>query len=543
MAEGAWQMSEDSLLRLKIDGRPTAAWLAENLPGVVSAIPGDRLLEQRWFGSKSQVVGGVTLYDHALFGADPPSALAIVAVELGDGSTETYYLPLAVREVEEAPKMVEDPNVFYLGLESPSGAYILYDACADAEFNRQVFARILAGGRFAGRKGDFVFAPTSAPAEGEPFASVRRLRGEQSNTSVVYDDTYVRKTYRKLQNGENPDLEVPRFLTTTVGFAYTPAVAGYAEYKGAGFSAALDSLQAFVANSGDGWQYTLTHLEGLYQHAQAMAPQQSPHGPSRGIEELVRNHSAGYLAEIRRLGEITGQMHCALASDESDPAFAPEPVDREDLATWVAAMGAQLAAAVHLISTKEANYPPDVRTQLGIMRGQEPALRERIRGLMALAGAPNLRKIRHHGDYHLGQVLRTAEGFVVLDFEGEPARSLAERRAKTLALKDVAGMLRSFDYAVYAGLFMLGPEADRGPLETVGLVWEHLAVDAYLDGYFAQTQAKAASFLPPTSDLLEQCLTVFTLDKAIYEMLYEINNRPAWLRIPLQYIVSLVDHG
>ncbi|MHB1414237.1 MAG: maltokinase N-terminal cap-like domain-containing protein [Chloroflexota bacterium] len=536
-------MSEDCLLRLKIDDRPTAAWLVESLPGAVSAIPGDRLLEQRWFGSKSQVVGGVTLYDHALFGADPLSALAIVVVELGDGSTETYYLPLAVREVEEAGEVVGDPNVFYLGLESPAGTYVLYDACADAEFNRQVFARIRTGGRFAGHKGDFVFAPTSALAEGGPFASVRRLRGEQSNTSVVYDDTYIRKTYRRLQNGENPDLEVPRFLTTEVGFAYTPAVAGYAEYKGAAFSAALDSLQAFVANSGDGWQYTLAHLQGLYQYAQQAAPQQAPQGSSRGAEDLVRNYSASYLAEIRRLGEITGQMHCALASDESDPAFAPEPVDREDLAAWVATMGAQLAAAVHLISTKEANYPPDVRAQLGIIRGQEPALRERIRGLMALAGAPNLRKIRHHGDYHLGQVLRTAEGFMVLDFEGEPARSLAERRAKSLALKDVAGMLRSFDYAVYAGLFMLGPEADRGPLETIGLVWEHLAADAYLDGYFAQTQAKAASFLPPTADLLEQCLTVFTLDKAIYEMLYEINNRPAWLRIPLQYVVSLVDHG
>jgi len=535
-------MPDDTLPHLAIDAAPTAARLAAEAARLLAAIPAARLRGQRWYGSKGQAVAGLHLRDVAPLGDRLPAVLALVDVALCGGAGETYYLPLAARPPAEAAALLgHDLAGAFLALDTPSGAFPLYDACLDAEVNREVFRRIARGERLAARGGAFVFAPAPALADDVPPEPVRRLGAEQSNTSVVFGDTYVLKVFRKLANGVNPDLEVARFLTTRTAFRHTPPLAGSVEYTGADFAAAIGALQTFVANTGDGWQYTQAHLATLYRQAQRLGS--GAYGDEHAARALVAAFSAEYLQAARRLGEITGELHAALASDPADPTFAPEAVTPVDLGEWVTGMEAHLAMVLAKVAAAAEGYPPAEREQLRRVAAAAPWYRERLRGLLALADV-GLEKIRHHGDYHLGQVLRTADGFVVLDFEGEPARPLALRRAKHLALRDVAGMLRSFDYALYAGLFALRPAAADWPaLERVGHAWEGLAVDAYLDGYLAQTFARSASFLPRSLDLIRRTTAVFLLDKAIYELGYEIDNRPDWLRIPLQYVAGLLPPG
>ncbi len=529
--------NEGQLPTITSDAAPTAAWLGAALPTLVAALPGERLRRQRWFASKAQTVRAVSLRDWVAFAAEPPLALALVMVTLADGTTETYFLPLALRPAAEAAQLLgPDLPAAFLRLASPAGEYRLYDACLDAAYARLMLGLMRAGARLPSADGVFTFGHTSALPADYAAAAVRPLRGEQSNTSLMLDHACVLKSYRRLQNGRNPDLEVPLFLTTRAAFPHTPALAGYVEYESAAFGAAVASLQAFVPNTGDGWQHTQAHLHDFYSWVKGTA-----HGAADGVElaRRVQGVSGAYVAEARRLGEITGELHGALAGAAGDPAFAPEPVGYEDLARWVAGADAQLATALALAAAAASRYSAPTGDRLYQFVAAGPYYRQLNAGLLGLA-AVGVAKIRHHGDFHLGQVLRTADGFAILDFEGEPARPLAERRAKHLALRDVAGMLRSFDYAAYAGLFAAGLAGDQAA-ERYGLAWEALVGAAYLDGYLAKT--RGAPFLPPAGDLLARTISFFTLEKAVYELVYELNNRPDWVHIPLQYLLSLRQHS
>ena len=532
-------MNEERLPRVSADVEPDAAWLASALPSLVAAIPAAGWRRQRWFAGKAQRVEAVAVRDAVAFGGQPPAALALVDVALGDGSVAVYFLPLAVRRREEAVGALEgDLSAAFLGLASPGGVeYLLYDASADAEFARETFRHLEAGRRLPARRGTFAFANTGPLAGGAAIESIRRLRGEQSNTSVVFGRRYILKYYRRLQNGRNPDLEVPRFLTTRTAFRHTPLLAGYVEYEGTEFGAAIGSLQAFVANAGDGWRYTLDHLGEFYGGVRLDGGKSEDADAGRAVREAAGD----YLRDARRLGEVTGELHCALSSDATDPAFAPEPVEQADLERWVAGAQEQLTAALALARAAAARHPLPLCDRLRAFVAAEPLYRRLTAGLLALAGAKVV-KIRHHGDYHLGQTLRTADGFVVLDFEGEPARPLAERRAKHLALRDVAGMLRSFDYARHAGLPVV-EEGRRAALERYGRLWEDLASEAFLAGYFARARGAGAPLLPPSDNLAERAIAFFTLEKAVYELMYELNNRPSWLHIPLQYLIDLQASG
>ncbi|MHB1004497.1 MAG: putative maltokinase [Chloroflexota bacterium] len=533
-------MAEQPFPRVPValPGAPSAAWLVAALPELLETLPVEWLRRRRWFGDKAQAIARLTLRDGAPLGDRPPAALALVDVDLADGRHETYSVPLAVRRLGEAMAVLgADLAQAYLEVETPDGeVLVLYDALADPDCGRALFRQIEAHARLAGARGEFVFGRTPALAGGSPLGDVRRLGGEQSNTSVVYDDAFVLKAYRKLLNGPNPDLEVPCFLTTSARFPHVPPVAGSLAYASESFSATLACLQVFVANAGDGWAYTLSHLHQLFEYVSSVLPAGTA-PDAAAAEALAQGFSAAYLRDLRRLGEITAEMHSALASRPADADFAPEGITVADVDGWVGAMEAQLATAVRLAAMAAADQPEPARRQLRGLAESEAHYRERFASLRRLAGA-SIAKIRHHGDYHLGQVLRTADGFVVVDFEGEPARTLAERRAKHLALRDVAGMLRSFDYAVYAALFEQPVGADLPLLEAHGLAWERLAGAAFMEGYLLQTHGTDAVFLPPDTDRLRLALDVLTLDKAVYELIYELNNRPGWVRIPLAYIVG-----
>ncbi len=438
------------------------------------------LIRQRWFAAKTRGIAAVDVVDWAVLDPDGPLVLLLVAVD-GD----PYYVPVTV-SADAAPDAAL----------ARAGAEAVVDAHHDPRFGRRVLAAMAAGRSADGRRGRFAFRPTPGwafPPDPDALAA-RRLTGEQSNTSVVVGDL-VLKTLRRPQPGLNPDLEITRFITTRTTFRDVPRLAGWAEYSGAGEAAILAVLQEFVPNTGDGWTYVVSTLAG------------------RGA--AIERRPDPLLDDVERLGAITGGLHAALASDDRDPDFRPEPVGPDDVARWAGEITRELAA-------------PDVRARLEI--GDGPAVAGALATLGDLAGATV--KIRVHGDYHLGQVLKTRDGFVIIDFEGEPARALGERRQKQPALRDVAGMLRSLDYSAHAVAFRR-PEAERAAALAALTAWEAQAREAFLTGYLRAVAESPVPLVPAGASALRAACAPFELQKAAYELRYELDNRPDWVAIPL----------
>jgi maltokinase len=321
-----------------------------------------------------------------------------------------------------------------------------------------------------------------------PGGHIRPMGAEQSNTSIVFGEEQVLKVFRRVEPGINPELEMLRFLTER-GFENIATLTGWYEYSGDLMQATLGILQRFVGEARDGW-------------------------------ELALDDPLGLLHRMPELGAATGRMHTVLASDPADPAFSPEEPSDEALALLTATIDEQIERA--FLDLPRDN--PALEPILG--RGEE--IRDRLQ-MMSHVGVGG-RLIRHHGDYHLGQTMLQDAGWVILDFEGEPARSLLDRRRKRSPLRDVAGMLRSFAYAASASALMRGVPAPAG--------WENNARTAFLDAYF---EAVEPNLLPAGQAAISKLLAIFELEKAVYELRYELNNRPDWVPIPVAGIARLLD--
>jgi trehalose synthase-fused probable maltokinase len=451
------------------------------------------LIRQRWFAAKTRGITAVDVLDWAVLDPDGPLVLLLVAVD-GD----PYYVPATV-SAEGAPEATL----------ARAGAEAIVDAHHDPRFGRRVLAAIASGLSADGRHGRFAFRPTAGwafPLDPDALA-VRRLTGEQSNTSVVVGDL-VLKSLRRPQPGLNPDLEITRFLTTRTAFRHAPRLAGWLEYAGVGEPATLAVLQEFVPNAGDGWTHVVSTLTG------------------RGA--AVERRPDPLHDEVRRLGVITGGLHTALASDDRDVDFRPEPVGRDDVGRWADEIALELAAsALGARLAGDTGRVTDTVTRTLAM-------------LDPLAGATA--KIRVHGDYHLGQVLKTPDGFVIIDFEGEPARPLAERRQKQSALRDVAGMLRSLDYAAHAVAFRR-PEGERAAALAALTAWEAQAREAFLAGYLRAVTESPVPLAPSTAEALRAACAPFELQKAAYELRYELDNRPDWVAIPEAGIRRILERS
>jgi len=316
------------------------------------------------------------------------------------------------------------------------------------------------------------------------------MLGEQSNTSIRFGDALILKVFRRLQFGPNPEVEIGWFLTERTSFAGTPHVAGSMSYVSPdGREASLALLQQFEPNRGDAWTTTLERLVPVLEG-----------GP---LTECLQ--------AVRRLASTTAELHVALASGDGVD-FGPEPITRSDVQAWLSNLQDELRVTLEALAAR--GFHVDF-----------PQLVERAGGLLALEGAL---KTRHHGDYHLGQVLERDDGaFVIIDFEGEPSRTLSQRREKRTPLRDVAGMLRSFDYARVAAL-RAGDADDAGRIAAAG-VWHTAARQTFLAEYLSVARQRT-DLLPQN---VEAPLAALELEKAAYEVQYELNNRPDWLPIPL----------
>lgn len=327
----------------------------------------------------------------------------------------------------------------------------------------------------------------------DPTLPPRPIGAEQSNSSIVFGDALALKVYRRVEPGINPELEIARFLSEH-GYANMPPLLGWYEVEGLAIDATLGLLQGYVTGSRDGWE---------------LAGEEIATDPER------------FLGRLGRLGEVIGELHAVLGSDHTDPAFAPEEPSHEAIGLLTATIDEEVERLFLELGDRPATEP---------IRGRGEEIRDRLRALTQIAVGG--RVIRHHGDLHLGQTLFAGDDWVVLDFEGEPGRPLAERRRKRSPLRDVAGMLRSFAYAASAAEIQGGVAAPAG--------WEQQAREAFLGGYLNSVDE---TLLPPGRAATEQLLSIFELERAVYELRYELDSRPDWVRIPIAGIRRLLDEG
>jgi maltose alpha-D-glucosyltransferase / alpha-amylase len=492
------------------------------------------LQRQRWFGAKARPVRAARFLDWGLLRRAPqPLFLTIVEVEFADGGRERYSLPLTICSQVETQGVRERASHAVLANITGARKGVLFDASIDDRFARTLLEAIDKEEQVRTRLGNVRAQQTTPFAEfrGTDNLAPRRLTGEQSNTSIVFGERLILKLFRRLEPGINPDFEIGRYLTERVAFKRVPAVLGAIEHTGIGEPpGTLAMMQQLVESQADGWTHATDEVRRFYDAVQSRKPPAVNDGAfdySRIVSAeppaAVRDSIGAYLDTAGRLGRRTGEMHVALASEASDGAFAPEPFTDEDLNVIRAAAAAEAQSAFAALEAHAALAP-----EL-IARRQDVIDRIQRGGTLEFTAS----KIRVHGDYHLGQVLWAEGDFYILDFEGEPAKPVDARRSKQSPLKDVAGMLRSFSYAAHAGLFAYTTARSDAfeQLQQWAHVWETWTTGAFLRGYFEATAD--ALFVPRNPAQRDELLGLFVLEKALYELNYELNNRPDWVRIPI----------
>ncbi len=523
------------------------------------------LLGSRWFGGKSRTISGVEVLDVIWMqgrARGDRAALVLLDVAYQEGDAETYLLPVAFMQGQEGQALLEAhpaAAICWLDLSGRGGRGLLYDAVYSQMLPRRLldlFARrrqveagrgVLATHRNAKINGGVRKAAEDLQAE--------VVGAEQSNTSIIYDEAFVLKLYRKLERGENPELEIGRFLTESAGFPHAPQLAGHISYevrKQAPMT--LGVLHRYVENHGDAWTYTLNVLSHFFDRILTHAAFAS--GPPE--EYLDRRplleRSAGeinqegvdlvgaYVESARLLGIRTAEMHIALASRSEDPRFSPELFTTLYQRSLYQSMRNLARQTLDLLSERRGAVPQSKADLVRRVLANDKAVNERFKRLLGRKLDAN--RIRCHGDFHLGQVLNTGKDFAVIDFEGEPARSLAERQLKRSPFRDVAGMLRSFHYAAYQafkhqveiGMIKRGQEE---PAKAWADFWYTTVSGEFLRSYMETAgESPVLAVSEATAGLL---LGAYLLDKAVYELGYELNNRPAWVDIPLTGILWLVE--
>jgi len=557
-------------LQRKIDSVEAAVDLAEQAPldvtaGWASIFEGmgrkrletvnlpEYLPQQRWFAGKARAIKSTRIINWAPI-KEPHSALALVEVQFEAGEPELYQVPLAITLGAAANELRRvAPSAVIASVLSAKMDGLLHDGVQDDNVCLELLSLVGSGSELRTSDGRSirgvpgkVFQEIRGSAE-TPLP-VRRSTAEQSNTSIVYGDRFILKLFRRLEPGLNPDAEIGRHLTEKTSFDRIPPFAGTIELQPAMGDAEptiLTMLQGLVANEGDGWKWTIEELDRYFETS---APLPFPENASaemgdplelseHSVSQVARDHLGIYLDAASTLGRRTAELHLALAAPSDDPAFAPEPLTSENFQTVLSDFHQHASRVLDMLKERVPFLPDEVVEIAATVLSR----RRRILDYFGALRSSSVRtqRIRIHGDYHLGQVLRVKTDFVILDFEGEPARPLQYRRSKQCPLKDVAGMLRSFSYAAYASLinYSARHSEDLTRLESWAQLWERSAAAAFLRAY--RETAQGAEFLSADTSDFHKLLDVFLLDKALYEVRYELNARPAWVRIPLMGIMSL----
>ena len=491
------------------------------------------LANTRWFAGKGQAIARIELTVQGEWTTEHGSWLLTVIEVYGDDQLpQPYFLPLAISwEDESSDEKILSLMPWALArVRQKERTGLLYGAFSDDSFCRALLAGISHNLSLPFGQGKIEFRAFKAFAEvaGGTELPVRHPALEQSNTAVYFGDQLFLKAYRRLQAGINPEVEIGRFLTEQSPFTHSVPVLGAIEYRrDDGQLQTLAILQAYVENQGSLWNYAVDYLERF------LADQ-------TGNPALFADGAHAYfLAPMSLLGRRTAELHLAFARSTGNPAFDPVPISADDLASWSAQLRGEAVATLDDLELRRETLSDILRVAADRLLAHRQDLLDRV-SPAALAGIVAA-KMRYHGDYHLGQILRVGEDFVITDFEGEPARTLVARSQKHSPLRDVAGMLRSFSYvaSVAANHATVERPADRRLLGPLVRSWEQQTTAAFLTGYReAISECPAWPAAPGAADRL---IEFFVVEKAFYELRYEMNNRPDWLSIPLFSLLRLVD--
>jgi maltose alpha-D-glucosyltransferase / alpha-amylase len=528
--------SLDDLLR----GGPRGA-LERALPAYLSG--------QRWFRGKARKIRSARVVEVIPLQDEPNGAhLTFVHVEYVEGDPETYVLPLALAD---SAARNGASVICGLQLRDSNEQRCVVDATREASFAGALFDLVRGRDRATGDEGTLVGVTTGAfhelemSATGlEPFPPDR----DQSNTSISFGNAFILKLYRKLEEGVGLDLEIGRYLTTH-GFPHSPAVAGAVDYRTATSDRTVAVLHAFARNEGDAWEYTVDVVSEFYERAAATTPQapvirtdtSALLALSRAPDTQARSFVGTYIDSAALIGRRTAELHNALGAARDNPDFQPEPFTPHYQRSVYQTMRNLAGRTFQMLDRSLSRLADDARLVAARVLERQEAVLARFRNM--LSEPISAWRIRCHGDYHLGQLLYTGKDFVVTDFEGEPLHPLNERRMKRTPLRDVAGMLRSFDYAAHAPLVVAGegptvrPE-DRSALNAWARFWYAHVSAAFLEKYFESITARLVPEKPEHTRII---LDSYLLEKAIYEIGYELNNRPEWVIVPLHGVLDLLD--
>ncbi len=494
----------------------------------------DYIRSCRWFGGKARTIRDVRIAEQIDF-AESGAQIWFVEVSYVDGAPETYALPVRITAGEAARALA--PQAIIARFAGADEA-VLHDAIWNTEFREQLFRSILERKRWTGKSGELLGVKSSSLTSDNKVPASQVLSAEQSNSSMLFENKFFLKLYRKLEDGLNPDVEVTRFLTEKQKFENVPAFGGLIEYSRAkGEPTVVCLLQAAAQNEGDAWALTLDSVGRFYERVLGRKTdlQDSSKPTAAMLEELV---GGIYPQKAKLLGQRTGELHLALAADHEDRAFAPEPFNSFAQRSVFQNMRASTRKTFAVLQKKLPHLQETFRAEAGEVLAAEEEILTREQRILEQKSAAT--KIRIHGDYHLGQALWTGKDFVILDFEGEPARPLSERKLKRSALRDVAGMMRSFQYAAYSALWQPAMRPEDIPfLERWADTWYKQMSSIFLQSYLRTTAG--ASFIPKDDDELQVLLEAYLLDKAVYEIGYELNNRPSWVVIPIRGIKHILQ--
>jgi maltose alpha-D-glucosyltransferase/alpha-amylase len=515
------------------------------------------LRRARWFGGKSRTISAVKILEALPLAKEGEVyQLTLVEVTYTEGVPELYLIPLALSDKQKAvPILEEAPQALIARVNSTQGEFVLLDAVYDQNFRDMLLAMFMKKRRVRANGSMLLPEPgrllRTLIASDVPIANSRVTRAEQSNTSINFDNKLFLKLYRRIEPGINPDPECARFITDKTDFSNIAAFAGSVDLiRGDGEPFTIALLQSFVPNQGDAWSYTIDALDRYFDRVLGSGKQLSDVPQSGGslfqtdvnkVPEVLEELMAGFYFEMTRLlGRRTAELHLALASSKEDESFGPEPFSMHYQRSVCQSMRSQLKRVIQLLGSNLDRLEPDTASAAR----QVLTLDQDILAWFAriLDHKISATKIRIHGDYHLGQVLFTGKDFVITDFEGEPARPIGERRLKRSPLRDVAGMIRSFHYAAQSALLRV--KSTRSDEVAVLRPWvepwvRHVS-GVFLNSYLEMT--RQATFLPTDQNDLELLLQVFLLDKAVYELGYELNNRLDWVSIPINGLLSCLQN-
>jgi maltose alpha-D-glucosyltransferase / alpha-amylase len=485
------------------------------------------LAQRRWFGERgAETISTRLLNIVPLETGNPRLALALVQTDEKRGSS-TYSLPLAIQwaRFDRAQQLQNAIAIVRKGAHVGT----LIDAAADPDFIAAILSKVRCGQTLEadGCRVEFRLIG-DAQLDDTPIESVRSIDTEQSNTTALVGIEYVVKLFRRLEHGINPEVEIGRFLSVTVPFANAPALLGTVTIvDGEGHSTAA-VVHRFIDNQGDAWSITNAYLDRYVEEQRLLTTEVADDS----------DEPPAYLLRMQWVGRRVAEMQLALASREDIPEFAPEPITAEDTRVWTEAM-LRRAARVFDDLARRKDLPDAPRELVEAMLAQRQTLPARI--VEFLPKKLDSLKIRHHGDLHLGQMLIAKDDIFIIDFEGEPRRSIDERRRKAPAARDLAGLIRSIEYSAGAALqraLKAAPDAD-GKIARALDQWRDQSVAAVLAAY--HEFLVDPRLWPSDAEIGGRLLDFFLMEKALYEIEYELAHRPDWVRVPLAGFLRILS--